>query len=105
VVAIAPTADDLVLERFRGWDAAVDAASFETFVRSRNTYDAARRISCPVLYPHARDDDRIPLAHVERLRELTPTSELVVLEQGGYAGPPHDPDVQVLILDWLRARL
>jgi pimeloyl-ACP methyl ester carboxylesterase len=101
VVAFAPTADDLVLERFRGWDAVVDEDAFEAFVRSRDTYAGVRRIRCPVLYVHARDDDRIPLEHVERLHELTPRSELVVLESGGHAGPPHDPRVHELVLDWL----
>jgi pimeloyl-ACP methyl ester carboxylesterase len=105
VVAIAPTADELVLERFRGWDAVVDADSFEAFVRSRDTYEAAARIGCPVLYVHARDDDRIPLTHVDRLHELTPSSDLIVLQHGGHAGPPHDPDVQALVLDWLERRL
>jgi pimeloyl-ACP methyl ester carboxylesterase len=105
VVAIAPTADKLVLERFRGWDAVVDADSFEAFVRSRATYEAAPRIRCPVLYVHARDDDRIPLAQVERLHELTPGSELIVLEEGGHAGPPHDSKVQELVFDWLERRV
>ena len=105
VVAFAPTADELVLERFRSWDAVVDEDSLEAFVRSRKTHAAVARIRCPVLYVHARDDDRIPLAHVERLHELTPRSELVVLESGGHSGPPHDPSVQELALDWLEGRI
>jgi pimeloyl-ACP methyl ester carboxylesterase len=103
VVAFAPTADELVLERFRSWDAVVDEDSLEAFVRSRETHAAVARIRCPVLYVHARDDDRIPLAHVERLHQLTAWSELVVLESGGHAGPPHDPAVQDLVLDWLES--
>jgi len=101
VVAFAPTADELVAERFCGWDATVDAASFAAWLTEHDTYAAAAGLACPVLYVHASDDDRIPLAHVEHLHRLTPRSRLVVTGAGGHSGPPHDPACQALALDWL----
>lgn len=101
VVAFAPTADALVARRFRGWDAEVDAAAFAPWLAAHDGYAAAAALRCPVLYVHARDDDRIPLAHVERLHRLTPRSRLVVTDSGGHSGPPHDPVCHALALDWL----
>ena len=105
VVAIAPTSEALILERYRAWDARVDGPSFEAWLRKHDVYEAVTRIRCPVLYVHARDDERIPLTHVQRLHELTPRSELVVLECGGHTEPPHDPAVHELTLSWLEGAL
>ena len=101
VVALAPTTEQLILERYPEWPARVDGPSFEAWLRGRNIFDAVARIACPVLYVHARDDERIPLEISEQLHTLTPGSELVELDTGGHSGPPHDPAVHELTLDWL----
>lgn len=101
VVAIAPTSEPLMLERFPSWEADVDAPSFRTLLEGLDVDAAAAAIRVPVLYVHARDDERIPLAHTERLHGLTRGSELVALDAGGHSGPSHDRAVHELTLDWL----
>ncbi len=105
VVAIAPTSEKVILERYRAWDARIDAKAFESWLRRRDVHEAVTRIRCPVLYVIARDDERISVRDVERLHELTPRSELVILECGGHAGPSHDPGVHELTLSWLDGAL
>jgi pimeloyl-ACP methyl ester carboxylesterase len=101
VVALAPTTEQLILERYPEWPARVDGPSLEAWLRGRDVLAAAAKIACPVLYVHARDDERIPPEISERLHDLTPCSELVVLDSGGHSGPAHDPTVHELTLDWL----
>ncbi len=105
VIAIAPTSERLIAERWPEWNARVDAAALERFLAEHDVYEAAARIEAPVLYVIARDDERIALANVERLAAVTPRSELVVLDAGGHAGPSHDRAVHRLTLDWLERRL
>ncbi len=101
VIAIAPTSEGLIRERFGEWGMPVTEWSWLRFLDEHDLFEAVTRIRVPVLYVHARDDERIPLAHSERLHELTAGSELVVVENGGHAGPSHDPAVHELTLDWL----
>ena len=100
VVAIAPTTEATIRERMDTWGVRIHP-HFREWLDSRDIAQAVPRIRCPVLYVHARDDERIPLAVSEQLHELTPRSELVVLESGGHSGPAHDPAVHELTLGWL----
>ena len=79
VVAIAPTTEALIRERMDGWGVEI-APSFREQLEQLDVFEAVTRIACPVLYVHARDDERIPLEISERLHAATPQSELVVLE-------------------------
>jgi pimeloyl-ACP methyl ester carboxylesterase len=100
VVAIAPTTEAIIRERMDTWGVEIDP-SFREQIEPADVFQVVQRIACPVLYVHARDDERIPLAVSERLHGLTPRSELVVLDSGGHSGPAHDPAVHELTLDWL----
>ena len=100
VIAIAPTTEAIILERMHTWGVRIHPRFPEALEQS-DVFEAVTRIACPVLYVHARDEERIPLAVSERLHALTPRSELVVLESGGHSGPAHDPAVHELTLDWL----
>jgi pimeloyl-ACP methyl ester carboxylesterase len=100
VIAIAPTTETIIRERMDSWGVQIDP-SFRAQVDASDIFEAVNRIACPVLYVHARDDKRVPLAVSERLHALTPQSELVVLKSGGHSGPAHDPAVHELTLDWL----
>src|SRR5262249_23294758 len=83
-VAIAPTTEPLVLERYPQWPVRVDGPSFEAWLRGRDIFESVLWIGCPVLYVHARDDEQIPVSVSERLHAATPRSELVVLDSGGH---------------------
>src|SRR5207248_2932193 len=98
VVAIAPTTEEIIRERMAGWGVKVDYR-FREELASADVFEAVTRIACPVLYVHARDDERIPLAVSKRLHAATPNSELIVLDSGGHSGAAHDPAVHALTLD------
>ncbi|MFS8102142.1 alpha/beta fold hydrolase [Lentzea alba] len=61
----------------------VSAANGARFLEEQTRLDVAdlaRRVRCPTLIVHSRDDPRIPLSQATELAELIPDSRLVVLD-------------------------
>ena len=100
VVAFAPLTEAIIRESMSTWDVEIDP-DFLWHIEPADLHEVVKRAPCPVLYVHARDDEHVPLSVSERLHQLTPRSELVVLESGGHSGPARDPAVHKLTLDWL----
>lgn len=54
----------------------------------------------------AQDDEFIPYSVSERLHAAaSQDSRLWLLDSGGHSEPPHDPQVQRAVADWLQEKL
>jgi pimeloyl-ACP methyl ester carboxylesterase/DNA-binding winged helix-turn-helix (wHTH) protein len=53
--------------------------------------DLARRVSCPTLIVHSRDDPRVPVSQATELAELIPDSRLVVLDGRNHLLTANEP--------------
>ena len=53
--------------------------------------ELARRVQCPTLVIHGDDDQRVPYAKGEAIRDLVPGAQMLTVGGGGHLTAARDP--------------
>ena len=84
------------------FDAQIHERQIRSLIHRPNAEAYLSSISCPVLLLAARHDTWSPITQHERMAELLPEAQLVIIERAGHFAPVERPDtVTSAIIEWL----
>lgn len=103
VVAICPAAPELLRAGLRngGLGFRADAAALTALLAGCDLEAAAGALGPRLLLIHAAGDERVPLAHSERLHAAAPGSRLIAVPGGDHRSVQHDGDLQEQAVSFL----